>query len=811
MRKTVVLLSSVAALAMAILLAACGGATATGNTSTSNSASTQAAAALTFLPPPGTFAATQTVTIADANPNVAIYYTTDGSTPTTAAAPYTAPITVSATTTLQAIAVANGSTQIAMTTGTYTIAPPAATPTFSPAPGTFVTRQYVTVTDSTSGAAIYYTTDGSTPTTSSTPYTAPITIDAATTIQAIAVANGLSPSAVATGTYTIAPAAAPPILSPAPGTFSTSQTVTITDSTPGASIFYTINGKQLSLQLYTGPITVSTTTSILAYASASAFSQSAPAGGTYTINPAPPVPPAFSPTPGTFDTVQFVTIADSTPGAGIYYTTDGSTPTTSSAGYLTPIPVRATTTIKAMAVTEYYQGAVATGTYTITSTAPPVLSPRPTTFATTQQVTIANTAPGATIYYTTDGSTPTTSSKVYTGPISIAKTTTIETIAVASGLSPSTVVSGTYAIDPTTKTSDYFYVLSNGNSATSFCEQGIPLASCTIAGFALNPDGSLSALPQPPAPASSISILSGDPLGQYLWAADENEITTYAVNSDGSLTQGTAVSSPTSPILGLFEPPLAIDPKGQSVYAVINTGGDAGCCTVQHYAVGADGTLTWQDMVDNPSDYMVIAPDGSAAFSGWSMGPWGGPAIDSYNRSASGSLTLASSIGVPAGEMQYITALAIAPQGEYVADTAAGTDQSCSGNCPAFDELATYRIGSDKSLTLVGNGIVVQPTNHALFDGTGKWLVLATTSGISVYQVDRTTGALTSTGAAVDASVAFDHLAFSTSGQYLVAVSSATNAMYVYTFQAQTGALTPVGSPYVIAQPSWVTLVHAIQ
>ncbi|MGB9105461.1 MAG: chitobiase/beta-hexosaminidase C-terminal domain-containing protein, partial [Terriglobales bacterium] len=79
----------------------------------------------------------------------------------------------------------------------------AATPTFSLAPGTYTTTQNVSLSDATPGATIYYTTDGSTPAASSTPYIGPVTVSATTTIEAIALATGYSPSAVATGIYTI--------------------------------------------------------------------------------------------------------------------------------------------------------------------------------------------------------------------------------------------------------------------------------------------------------------------------------------------------------------------------------------------------------------------------------------------------------------------------------------------------------------------------------------------------------------------------------------------------------------------------------
>ena len=58
-----------------------------------------------------------------------------------------------------------------------------ATPAFSPTSGTFTAAQSVSITDATSGASIYYTTDGSTPTASSTLYSTPISVSATTTIK----------------------------------------------------------------------------------------------------------------------------------------------------------------------------------------------------------------------------------------------------------------------------------------------------------------------------------------------------------------------------------------------------------------------------------------------------------------------------------------------------------------------------------------------------------------------------------------------------------------------------------------------------
>jgi len=159
-----------------------------------------------FSPAAGTYTSAQTVTISDTTSGAKIYYTTNGTTPTTSSTLYSGPITVSASETIEAIAAASGYTTSAVATAAYTIniaMTPAATPTFSPVAGTYSSAQTVTISDATSGAAIHYTTNGTTPTTSSALYSGPITVSASETIEAIAVATGFSTSAVGTAAYTI--------------------------------------------------------------------------------------------------------------------------------------------------------------------------------------------------------------------------------------------------------------------------------------------------------------------------------------------------------------------------------------------------------------------------------------------------------------------------------------------------------------------------------------------------------------------------------------------------------------------------------
>ena len=100
----------------------------------------------------------------------------------------------------------SGSSYASISKFTITLGAPSsvATPTFDPVEGTYSSSQNVTISTTTDGATIYYTTDGTDPTTSSTEYTAAIPVNSTTTIKAIAVL-GSDVSSVASATYTILP------------------------------------------------------------------------------------------------------------------------------------------------------------------------------------------------------------------------------------------------------------------------------------------------------------------------------------------------------------------------------------------------------------------------------------------------------------------------------------------------------------------------------------------------------------------------------------------------------------------------------
>lgn len=249
-----------------------------------------AAATPVISPAGGTYSTGQTITLSDSTPNSTIYYTTDGTAPTTSSSTYNGSITVTASTTIKAVAVVSGLNNSAVGSANFTIASPAAPPTFTPSGGSYGGSQSVALQDATPGAVIHYTVNGSTPTAYSNVYSTPLVVSSSETIQAIATANGYSASAVSAASYTFTKTAASPTFTPSSGTYSSGQTVAISDSLPGASYYYTTNGTTPTTgsTLYTGPISVTTSQTLSAIAVASGYTNSAPASASYMISTSTP-------------------------------------------------------------------------------------------------------------------------------------------------------------------------------------------------------------------------------------------------------------------------------------------------------------------------------------------------------------------------------------------------------------------------------------------------------------------------------------------------------------------------------------------
>jgi hypothetical protein len=240
------------------------------------------------------------------------------------------------------------------TNGTTT--PTVATPVMTPNGGSFTGSATVTLGTATTGAQIYYTTNGTAPTSGSTAYTGSFVLSASATVRAKAVKSGMTDSGEASAVFTVTPAAvAAPVMTPNGGSFSSPVTVTLASSTSGAQIYYTTNGTAPTTgsTAYTGSFVLSSSATVRAKAVKSGMADSAEARAAFSIGaPAPTAvaTPAISPNGGSFSSPVSVSLTSSTSGAQIYYTTNGTAPTTSSTAYTGAFVLSASATVRAKAV-----------------------------------------------------------------------------------------------------------------------------------------------------------------------------------------------------------------------------------------------------------------------------------------------------------------------------------------------------------------------------------------------------------------------------------------------------------------------------
>jgi alpha-tubulin suppressor-like RCC1 family protein len=204
----------------------------------------------------------------------------------------------------------------------------AAMPSFSPEPSRYESSQTVTVSVALPTATIHYTTNSAEPTEADPVIESggTVLVEHSTTLKARAWAPGLAPSNVATGVYLLAPEA--PTFDPPPGEYEAGVAVTLSTSTSGADIRYTLDRSDVTAAspLYTEPISVSASTLITARAFRAGLDPSEAALGEYTIPVASPAP-TLSPPGGAFARWVDVTVTCPVPELIVRYRTDGALPT----------------------------------------------------------------------------------------------------------------------------------------------------------------------------------------------------------------------------------------------------------------------------------------------------------------------------------------------------------------------------------------------------------------------------------------------------------------------------------------------------
>lgn len=474
------------------------------------------AAAPVITPNGGTFAASQSVQLSTATATASIYYTLDGSTPTPASTLYSGPITISADTTLKAIASATGYVQSGVTSAIFTFSNQTPPPKFSPAGGTYQTAQQVTISDTDANVKIYYTTDGSTPSASSLLYSSPIQVATSKTVKAIAIDSSLENSNVVSAAYVIQAGGASIDFG---NGFSNPAGLTLNGSavaTNDTRLQLTNGGlNEAGSVFWNTPINIQSFTTDFEFQ----ISQALGNGFTFTIQNAGPTAlgadaaglgyqgigksvaikfnfndyqgegsdstgvymDGEAPTMPTVDLTSSGIQLASGDGIDAHVTYDGTTLTlalhdlvnndrfTLSQAINIPQVVGGNTAYAGFTGGSGTQSAsqkLLNWVYT-TQAVLPAFSPAAGTYSTTQKVALSSATPDAAIYYTTDGNTPNAGSRTYSSPITVAASETIEAIAVSPTMGTSNVAKGIYTI---------------GASAGSYSLSATPAAAVTQGG-----------------------------------------------------------------------------------------------------------------------------------------------------------------------------------------------------------------------------------------------------------------------------------------------------------------------------------------
>lgn len=273
-----------------------------------------------------------------------IYYTSDGSTPTTKSDIYST-LKLNTTTTLKFFAVDLVGNTSTLYTINYSIDKIAPTAIANPLGGYYNTTPNILLNMSETGK-IYYTLNGTTPTTSSLQYSALLPITASQTLKYMAVDSAGNHSQVYIQTYVIDKTAPTAYASPQAGSYKNTQTVALKMNEKG-NIYYTLDGTTptTSSTKYTTPLIIFTNRTLKFFAKDLAGNTSPIYNQNYTVKDVTSPIASASLAGGYYNITRTVILKMSEPGT-IYYTLNGTTPTTGSAKYSNALVISSSKILK---------------------------------------------------------------------------------------------------------------------------------------------------------------------------------------------------------------------------------------------------------------------------------------------------------------------------------------------------------------------------------------------------------------------------------------------------------------------------------
>jgi 6-phosphogluconolactonase (cycloisomerase 2 family) len=341
-----------------------------------------------------------------------------------------------------------------------------------------------------------------------------------------------------------------------------------------------------------------------------------------------------------------------------------------------------------------------------------------------------------------------------------------------------------------------------GNSSTA--QQFLYVANGNdVSSYLIHADGSLTAVSGSPFAVGGSNV-AGDPNGKFLFSLggpdpSSDAIKTDTINSDGSLTVASTLIDST------FAGGLSINPAGDTLYvgSIDAAQGNSGW---KIYAIQSDGSLKFNTgIIDQIAARLSFLPDGSFAYAPYCYHLDAN--IEGFS-TANGTLTFDRQfVQQVSSSVECPNAVAVHPSGNLLA--AAWSDADNVG--PADNLITAYSIDTSTHLLTAISGSPFPASGagvDAVFDSSGKFLILAQDNGVGVYRIDQNSVTEVS-GSPFASGTSFNRLVVSPSGGFVLAISTKSQQVYVFSLDSSTGTPAPApGSPSATPSPRDLAIVQ---